>query len=42
MKNIKQFLNKPIIKCPLAIIAAVVIIKTGYELGSYIIELKYI
>lgn len=42
MKNIKEVLNNPIIKYPLAIISAVVIIKTGYELGSYIIKLKYI
>ncbi|WP_257205567.1 hypothetical protein [Bacillus cereus] len=42
MKNIKEFINKPLIKYPLAIISAVVIIKTGYELGSYIIKLKYI
>lgn len=42
MKNIKEFINNPFIKYPLAIISAVVFIKTGYELGSYIIKLKYI
>jgi len=42
MKNIKEFLNKPFIKYPLAIISAIAIIKTGYDLGSFIIKFKYI
>lgn len=42
MKNIKKFLNKPFIKYPLAIISAIAIIKTGYDLGSFIIKFKYI
>ncbi|MGE8015297.1 hypothetical protein [Bacillus mycoides] len=42
MKNIKEFLNKPYITYPLAIISAIAIIKTGYDLGSFIIKLTYI
>ncbi len=42
MKNIKEFLNKSSIKYPLAIISAIAIIKTGYDLGSFIIKFKYI
>lgn len=42
MKNIKKFLNKSSIKYPLAIISAIAIIKTGYDLGSFIIKFKYI
>ncbi len=42
MKNIKEFLNKPFIKYPLAIISAIAIIKTGYDLGSFIIKFKHI
>ncbi len=42
MKNIKEFLNKSSIKYPLAIISAIAIIKTGYDLGSFIIKSKHI
>ncbi len=42
MKNIKEFLNKPFIKYPLAIISAIAIIKTGHDLGSFIIKFKHI
>ncbi|MGA5696762.1 hypothetical protein ACPCHU_19425 [Bacillus bombysepticus] len=42
MKILKEFLNKPSIKYPLAIISAIAIIKTGYDLGSFIIKFKYI
>lgn len=42
MKNIKKFLNEPFIKYPLAIISAIAIIKTGYDLGSFIIKFKHI
>lgn len=42
MKNIQEFLIKPIIKYPLALISAIAIIKTGYDLGSFIIKVKYI
>lgn len=41
MKNIKALLNNPYIKYPLAVISAIAIIKTGYDLGSFIIKLKY-
>lgn len=41
MKNIKSLLNNPYIKYPLAVISAIAIIKTGYDLGSFIIKLKY-
>lgn len=41
MKNIKTLLNNPYIKYPLAVISAIAIIKTGYDLGSFIIKLKY-
>ncbi|MGE6552986.1 hypothetical protein ACQKFK_29835 [Bacillus mycoides] len=41
MKNIKELLNNPYIKYPLAVISAIAIIKTGYDLGSFIIKLKY-
>lgn len=42
MKNIQESLKNPFIKYSLALISAIAIIKTGYELGSFIIELKYI
>ncbi|WP_255291258.1 MULTISPECIES: hypothetical protein [Bacillus] len=42
MKNIQEFLKNSFIKYPLAIISAIAIIKTGYDLGSFIIKLKYI
>lgn len=42
MKNIQGFLKNPFIKYPLALISAIAIIKTGYELGYFIIKLKYI
>lgn len=41
MKNIKALLNNPYIKYPLVVISAIAIIKTGYDLGSFIINLKY-
>ncbi|MCU5224998.1 MULTISPECIES: hypothetical protein [Bacillus] len=41
MKNIKELLNNPYIKYPLAVISSVAIIKTGYDLGYFIIKLKY-
>ncbi|MFU1888120.1 hypothetical protein [Bacillus wiedmannii] len=41
MKNIKALLNNSYIKYPLAVISAITIIKTGYDLGSFIIKLKY-
>ncbi|MGG1167057.1 MULTISPECIES: hypothetical protein [Bacillus cereus group] len=41
MKNIKEFLNNPYIKYSIAVISAIAIIKTGYNLGSFIIKLKY-
>ncbi|WP_286673853.1 hypothetical protein [Bacillus mycoides] len=42
MKNIQESLKNPFIKYPLALISAIAIIKTGYDLGSFIIKLKYI
>lgn len=36
MKNIKALLNNPYIKYPLAVISAIAIIKTGYDLGSFL------
>lgn len=42
MKNIQELLKNPFIKYPLALISAIAIIKTGYDLGSFIIKLKYI
>ncbi|WP_256942747.1 hypothetical protein [Bacillus cereus] len=42
MQNIQEYPKKPFIKYPLAIISAIAIIKTGYDLGSFIIKLKYI
>lgn len=42
MKNIKGFLKNPFIKYTLALISVIDIIKTGYDLGSFIIKLKYI
>ncbi|AJI08453.1 hypothetical protein ORN01_19465 [Bacillus cereus] len=42
MKNIKELLKNPFIKYSLALISAIAIIKTGYDLGSFIIKLKYI
>ncbi|MGQ0441223.1 hypothetical protein ACT4UT_34470, partial [Bacillus sp. B-TM1] len=41
MKNIMERLNNPFIKCPLTVISAIAIIKTGYDLGSFITKLKY-
>ncbi|HFJ9281640.1 TPA: hypothetical protein ACGW6Z_005951 [Bacillus cereus] len=41
MKYIKALLNNPYIKYPLAVISTIAIIKTGYDLGSFIIKLKY-
>ncbi|MGX5434709.1 MULTISPECIES: hypothetical protein [Bacillus cereus group] len=42
MKNIQESLKNPFIKYPLSLISAIAIIKTGYDLGSFIIRLKYI
>ncbi|AJI12429.1 hypothetical protein [Bacillus cereus] len=42
MKNIQKSPKNTFIKYPLAIISAIAIIKTGYDLGSFIIKLKYI
>lgn len=42
MKKIKKLLNNPFVKYPLTIISAIAIIKVGYDLGSFLIELKYI
>ncbi|EJR83948.1 hypothetical protein ACFTSE_28690 [Bacillus cereus] len=42
MKKIKELLKNPFIKYSLALISAIAIIKTGYDLGSFIIKLKYI
>lgn len=42
MKNIQQSLKNSFVKYSLALISAIAIIKTGYDLGSFIIELKYI
>jgi len=36
MKNIMELLNNPYIKYPLIVISAIAIIKTGYDLGSFI------
>lgn len=41
MKNIRSLLNNPYIKYPSAVISAIAIIKTGYDLGFFIIKLKY-
>lgn len=41
MKNIMELLNNPYIKYPLIVISAIAIIKTGYDLGSFIKKLKY-
>lgn len=41
LKNIMEFLNNPYIKYPLIVISAIAIIKTGYDLGSFITKLKY-
>lgn len=38
----KEFLNNPFIKYPLTIISAITILKTGYDLGVFIINVKYI
>ncbi|WIK98942.1 hypothetical protein QPL86_30460 (plasmid) [Bacillus bombysepticus] len=42
MKKIKELLKNPFIKYSLALISTIAIIKTGYDLGSFIIKLKYI
>ncbi|EEL36817.1 MULTISPECIES: hypothetical protein [Bacillus] len=42
MKKTKEFLNNPFIKYPLTIISAITILKTGYDLGVFIINVKYI
>ncbi|WP_255289304.1 MULTISPECIES: hypothetical protein [Bacillus cereus group] len=42
MKKIKELLKNPFIKYSLALISAIAIIKTGYDLGSFIIKLKCI
>lgn len=42
MKKIKELLKNRFIKYSLALISAIAIIKTGYDLGSFIIKLKYI
>ncbi|EJQ38341.1 hypothetical protein IEI_05795 [Bacillus wiedmannii] len=42
MKKTKEFLNNPFIKYPLTIISAMAILKTGYDLGIFIINIKYI
>ncbi|OFC73510.1 hypothetical protein BTGOE3_54130 [Bacillus thuringiensis] len=42
MINIHKYLGNPFIKYPLALISTIAIIKTGYDLGSFIIKLKYI
>lgn len=41
MKNIKELLNNPYIKHPLVVISAIAIIKTGFDLGSFLVKLKY-
>ena len=41
MKNIMELLNNPYIKYPLTLISVIAIIKTGYDLGSFITKLKY-
>ncbi len=41
-KNIQESPKNPFIKYPLSLISAIAIIKTGYDLGSFIIRLKYI
>ena len=40
MSKIKKVLKQPLIKYPLAIISAILIIKTGYELGVFLMHLK--
>ncbi|PEJ73103.1 hypothetical protein [Bacillus wiedmannii] len=40
MKNIMELLNNPYIKYPLIVISAIAIIKTDYDLGSFIKKLK--
>lgn len=42
MKNMQGFLKNPFVKYPLVLISAIAIIKTGYDLGSFIIKLKSI
>ncbi|MEK4612475.1 hypothetical protein [Bacillus sp. FSL K6-0067] len=42
MKKIRKLLNNPFVKYPLTIISAIAIIKVGYDLGAFLIELKYI
>lgn len=41
MKKIKKLLNNPFVKYPLIIISAIAIIKVGYDLGSFLMKLKY-
>lgn len=41
MKNLLEFLTHPFIQYPLIVISAIAILKTGYDLGSFIIKLKY-
>lgn len=41
INNIQKPLKNPFIKYPLSLISAIAIIKTGYNLGSFIIKLKY-
>ncbi|AKR39230.1 Hypothetical protein NF53_p6235 (plasmid) [Bacillus thuringiensis serovar indiana] len=41
MKNLLEFLTHPFIQYPLIIILTIAILKTGYDLGSFIIKLKY-
>ncbi|MDP7977914.1 hypothetical protein [Bacillus multifaciens] len=42
MKKVKKLLSNPFIKYPLAIISAIAILKTGYDLGVFIMNIKYI
>ncbi|EJR29746.1 hypothetical protein IIE_04986 [Bacillus cereus VD045] len=42
MRNIQKSLGNPFIKYLLSLISAIAIIKIGYDLGSFIIKLKYI
>ncbi|WP_261784342.1 hypothetical protein [Bacillus sp. 16GRE42] len=42
MKKVKKILKNPFVKYPLTIISAIAIMKVGYDLGSFLITLKYI
>ncbi|MFL0491785.1 hypothetical protein ACH0CQ_19570 [Bacillus sp. 179-I 2A5 NHS] len=42
MKKTKKILNNPFVKYPLTIISAIAIINVRYDLGSFLIRLKYI